>query len=163
VYIYEPEPIYISLCTNKVLPQPRRLSSEDDARAGAVRALVEPRQLGQLAVAPAVRALVERRQLGQLVVARFVYHLAEEGVRHVVVGWQALGGDRLVGRLGREGRLAEGDEAVEEVVDEGHLLRARWDRTRRRYARGVAADVLLVRLDGLRLGEVGVRQGRLVV
>jgi len=34
-YTYEPEPIYIYLCTTKFLPQPRRLSSEDDARAGA--------------------------------------------------------------------------------------------------------------------------------
>ena len=117
----------------------------------------------QLVVAPAVRALVEPRQLGQLVVAPFVDHLAEEGVRHVVVGRQALGGDRLVRRLGREGRLAEGDGAVKEVIDWGHLLRARWDRAQRRCACGVAADVLLVRLDGLRLGEVGVRQGRLVV
>ena len=150
--------------TYKFLPQqPRHLSSEDDARAGAVRALVEPRQLGQLAVAPAVRALVEPRQLGQLVVAPFVDHPAEEGVRYVVVGRRALGGDRILGRLGREGRLAEGDKAVEEVVDGGHLLRARWDRARRRCARGVAADVLLVRLDGLRLGKVEVRRGRLVV
>jgi len=109
-----------------------------------------------------VRALVEPRQLGQLVVAPLVDHLAEEDVRNVVGGRRALGGGRLVGRLGG-GRHVErrcvagyvdehvvalqlaalldapavddavaveaevvGDEAVEEVVDGGHLLRARY-------------------------------------
>jgi len=42
-----------------------------------------------------VRALVEPRQLGQLVVAPLVDHLAEEGVRNVVGGRRALGDGRL--------------------------------------------------------------------
>jgi len=47
-----------------------------------------------------VRALVEPRQLGQLVVAPLVDHLAEEGVCNVIGGRRALGGGRLIGRLG---------------------------------------------------------------
>ena len=103
-----------------------------------------------------VRALVKPRQLGQLVVAPLVDHLAEESVRNVV------GGPAVDDAVAVKAEVV-GDEAVKEVIDGGHLLQARWDRTRRRCARGVAADVLLVHLDGLRLGKVGVRRGRLVV